>query len=185
MYFLIGLIIFNVLVLGANFCFLLIGGTPWHKGDEFSPVHMGKRTFTVERFAVGVSTSVFGISWLFAWAYFLIVGWDSFMAQFNSLFLHVALQFVASAGLMLAGVSIFRQWERSKGIFLTSMGLLVGSIVLAIAVYGPQGHGSQMFMYLIGAWTLVVGGYFTTAVYLLDRLVQNSDEKLPESEKSS
>lgn len=70
MYFLIGLFIFTVAVIGMNFCFLLIGGTPFHKGEEFAPVKLGKKTYTVERFAVAVSTSVFGASWLVAWFYF-------------------------------------------------------------------------------------------------------------------
>lgn len=66
MYFLIELLIFNMLVLGANFCFLLVEGKPFHKGKEFAPVHAGRRTYTAERFAVGVSTSVIGVSWLAA-----------------------------------------------------------------------------------------------------------------------
>lgn len=182
MNFLIGLIIFNVLVLGANFCFLLIGGTPWHKGEESASVHLGKRTFTVERFSIGVTTSVLGISWLAAWVYFMIVGWDSFLTKFDTLIFHVALQFLASIGLIISGVATFRQWKLSKGIFLSSMGLLTGSIFIAIAIYGPRGHGNPVFMYLIGAWTLIVGGYLTTATYLLGRLVHKYDEQLPEVE---
>ena len=174
MYFLIVLLIFTTLIIGANFCFLLIGGTPFHKGGEFAPVKMGQRTYSVGRFAVGVSTSVFGASWLVAWLYFLFTGWDSFISQFGTLVLHVALQFISAIGLSIAGVGIFLQWKRSNGIFLTSMATLLGSTGVAILVYGPRGHGVSIFMYLFGAWTLVVGGFFTVAVYLVDRLKNES-----------
>ncbi len=145
MYFLIGLFIFMTLVIGANFIFLLIGGTPFHKGAEREPVHAGRRTYTVEKFAVGVSTGAFGICWLVAWAYFLITGWASFIAQFDSLILHVALQLFASLGLLVASVGIFWQWKRSKAIFLMSMATLVLSLIIAIFIYGPRGHGDPMF----------------------------------------
>lgn len=181
MYFLIGLFIFMVAIIGMNFCFLLIGGTPFHKGEEFAPVKMGKRTYTVERFAVGVSTSVFGVSWLAAWLYFLFTGWDSFVAQFDSLILHVALQFIASIGLIVSGVGIFRQWKRSERIFFTGMITLLVSVGIMFAIYGPRGHGDRTIMYLLGMWTLVVGGFLTTATYLLDRLVNDWDEQLPKN----
>ncbi len=168
MYFLIGLFIFMTLVIGANFCFLLIGGTPFHKGSEFEPVKMIKRKYTVERFAVGVSTFVFGISWLAAWVYFLMTGWNSFTSQVGSLIFHVVLQLVAAIALTISGVGIFLQWKRSSGIFLTSMAILLFSIGIAIFVYGPHGHGDPLFMYLFGAWTLVIGGFLTTGTYLLN-----------------
>lgn len=171
MYFLIALFIFTTLIIGANFCFLLIGGTPFSKGQEGENIKMAKRTYTVERFAVGVSTGAFGLSWLIAWLYFLISGWDSFMANYGILISHVALQLFAAIGLMVAGIGIFRQWKRIKGIFLTSMGILVVSVSIAVIGYGPIGHGEPMFMYMLGIWTLVIGGFFTTAVHLLDRLM--------------
>lgn len=178
MTFLYGLLIFNMLVLGANFCFLLIGGYPFRRGKEHAPVHFGHKTFSVELFAVGISVSVLGLSWLVAWVYFLVQGWDSFVAQFNFLLLHVVLQFLSAVALMVAGIAIFRKWRRFKGIFLTSMATLIGSIFLALLVYGPTGHGESVFMYLFGVWTLVVGGVFTTAVYFLDRLLHDWDENL-------
>jgi hypothetical protein len=161
-----------------NFCFLLIGGTPFHKGAEGASVTVGKRAYTVERFVVAVSTSVFGIVWLAAWIYFLVSGWNSFIAQFSSLIVHVVLQLVVALALVIAGLGIFRQWKRSKGVFLISMVLLVGSVGLAIVVYGPRGHGDPIFMYLFGVWTFVVGGFLTTATYLLDRLLQDWDEQI-------
>jgi len=171
MYFLIGLLIFTTLVIGLNFCFLLIGGTPFHKGKEFAPVRMGGRTFTVERFAVGVSTSVFGVSWLVAWTYFLLTQWGSFVAQFQVLALHVGLQFAAGVGLLFAGIAIFKQWKKSNQVFFVSMAILVGSILVALGLHGPTGHGDPVFMYLFAAWTLVVGGIFTMAVFLLDQML--------------
>jgi hypothetical protein len=177
MAFMIGLMVFTVLLIGANFCFLLIGGFPWQKGEEFAPVHLGNRTYTVEKFAVGVSTSVFGATWFAAWTYFLIIGWDSFIPQVSTLIFHVALQFFAAVGLIVSGIGIFMQWKRSKGIFLSSMGILVGSILLAITIYGPRGHGSSVFMYLLAAWTLVVGGFLTTGTYFLDRFTHSSKEQ--------
>lgn len=179
MYFVFGLIIFMMLVFGINFCFVLIGGTPFHKGQEFEPVTKGKRTYTVQRFAVAVLTSTFGAVWLAAWLYFIVTGWDSFVPHFNSLLLHVALQFVASIALIVAGFATFRQWKRSTDLFLSSMGILVGSILIAIAMYGPRGHGEPLFMYLLGAWTLIMGGFLTTAIFLLDRLLNNGADPLP------
>lgn len=174
---LIGLMIVNVLVLGGNFCLLLVGGLPSKSKKEFSPVKMGSRTYSVERFAVGISTSTLGLTWLVAWIYFMTTRWDQFMAQAGALWPHVTLQLFASLGLIVAGYAIFKQWRRYKGIFLTSMGLLVGSLIIAMSMYGPQGHGSMTFMFLLGAWTLVIGGVFTTATFLLDRLVHELDEE--------
>jgi hypothetical protein len=185
MYFVIGLIIFMMMMFGINFCFVLIGGTPFHKGEEFAPVTKGKRTYTVQRFAVAVLTSTFGAVWLAAWVYFIVTGWDSFVPQFNSLLLHVVLQFVASITLIVAGIATFKQWKRSKGLFLSSMGILVGSVVIAISMYGPRGHGEPLFMYLLGAWTLIMGGFLTTAIYLLDRLLSNGAEPSPEVQSHS
>jgi hypothetical protein len=185
MYFLIGLFIITVAVIGMNFCFLLIGGAPFHKGEEFAPVKMGKRSFTVERFAVAVSTGVFGAGWLVAWFYFLFTGWDSFIAQVDSLIFHVVLQFVSSIVLIIASVGLFRQWRMCKGIFLIGMATLFVSVGTAIFIYGPRGHGEPVFMYLIGAWTLVVGGFLTTATYLLDRLLHDWDEQLPKNKSKA
>lgn len=176
MYFLIGLFIFIILVIGMNFCFLLIGGVPFHKGKEFAKVKMGMKSFTVERFAVGVSTSVFGFGWLVGWIYFLISGWDSFVVQIDALISHVLLQLVASVSLIVSGIGIFKQWKRSNGIFLTSMGILFGSVGISLIAYGPRGHGEPLFMYLFAVWTLVVGGFLTIAAYLLDKLVHEWDE---------
>jgi phosphate starvation-inducible membrane PsiE len=176
MYFLIGLFIFMTLVIGLNFIFLLIGGTPFHKGAEGEAIRSGKRTYTVEKFAVGVSTGAFGLCWLAAWFYFLITGWDSFILQFESLIFHVVLQFFVSLGLITASIGIFRQWKKSKNVFLVSMVTLIVSLVIAILVYGSRGHGDPIFMYLLGLWTLVIGGFFTTGVFALDRLV-NSNPK--------
>lgn len=178
MYFIIGLIIFTTLVIGMNFCFLLIGGTPFHKGPEFAPVRMGGRTYTVERFAVGVSTIVFGAVWLVAWSYFLITGWNPFLAQFSTLIWHVAFQFAASIALIFSGIGIFRQWKKSNGVFWVGISTLVGSVMFSIIVYGPRGHGDPVFMYLFAVWTLVVGGFLTAATYLLDRLVHVWDERI-------
>ncbi len=181
---LIGIIIFNTLVLGINFCFLLVGGPPWHKGPEFEPVKMGKRTYSVERFTVGVSISVLGASWLAAWVYFMIASEQSLAVLLSNHFLHIFLQLVASISMITAGIGIFRQWNRNKGIFLMSMGIFVGSTLFAIFLYGPVGHNtSPMFMYLLAIWTLVFGGIFTTATYLLGRLIHNYDERLTDTER--
>lgn len=176
MYFLMGLMIVTMLVVGANFCVLLIGGHPFRQAKESAPIGIGNKSYSVERFAIGVSTSVFGISWIVAWAYFLSTGWSAFSSNFGFLFWHVLLQFLAALGLLLSGIGIFKKWKRSTGLFLGSMGLLVFSVGVAIAIYGPSGHGEPVFMYLFGMWTMVVGGVFTTAVLLLEKLVRGVDE---------
>ncbi len=176
MYFLIGLMIVTVLIIGANFCLLLSGGGPFRRSKEFAPIGIGNRTYSIERFVMGVSTSAFGLSWLVAWFYFLSVGWTAFTANMSFLLWHVILQFLAATGLLVAGIGIFRNWKRSTGLFIGSMGLLVVSVGVAIVVYGPQGHGEPMFMYLFGVWTFVVGGVFTTAVLIFDRLANEVGE---------
>ncbi len=184
MSFLIGLLIFNMIVLGANFCFLLIGGPPLRKSAEHAPLRVGNKTYSVEMFAVGVSVSALGGSWLIAWLYFLITGWSSFLAQASSLYLHVLAQLIASLTMILSGVAIFKKWRRFKGIFLISIAVLVASIGLAIVVYGPRGHGEPLFMYLFGAWTFIAGGLLTTAVYFFDRVINEWSEELPQGQTS-
>jgi len=183
MKFIIGLFIFNALVLGLNFAILLTGGIPRNKGEKFDRIMIGKKIYTVERFAVGVSTSVLGTSLLLAWIYFMLIGRQSFIAQFNQLIIHVTLQLITSLSMIVAGVGIFAQWRRNKGIFLASTALLSISMIEAIVYYGPRGHGNPMVMYMIGMLTLVVGGGYTMAAYLLGRLIHNYDERLPEAEK--
>jgi hypothetical protein len=163
------------IVVGANFCFLLIGGTPFQKEKEYGPVKIGKKTYTVEIFAVGVSTFVFGICWLVAWFYFLITGWSSFMLQIDNLIFHVILQLVAAVALIVSGLGIFRQWNKSNEIFKTSMAILLSSVGIALVVYGPMGHGDSIFMYLFGMWTLAVGGFLSTGTYLLNRLMHGHE----------
>lgn len=164
--------------MGLNFCFLLIGGTPFQKSkEEFPTITAGKRKFSVERFTVGVATIAFGFGLTVAWIYFMILGWDSFITQASILLPHVLTQLFAGIALFTAGLGIFRQWRRSNGIFWTAMGLLLLSLVLAFLLYGPRGHGEPTFMYLFGAWIFVIGGFFTTAVFLLDRIKNDTLEK--------
>lgn len=127
--------------------------------------------------------TVLGISWLSTWIYFMIDRWGSFVAQWESLLLHVVLQLFSSLGLIVAGFAIFKQWKSFRTFFLASIVLLVGSIGVSIAVYGPRGHGEPIFMYLFGLWTLVIGGVFTTAVYFLDQLIHDWDERLPQRKR--
>ena len=162
-----------MLVLGANFCFLIIGGTPLKKEGEQERIHMGHKTYSPQRFAVGVSILVLGVSWLAAWFYFLISGWNSFLASLSSLLPHVSLQFISSILLIIAGIGVFKKWKHNRGFMLSSIGVLLFSIIIAITMYGPEGHGSPMFMYLFAIWTFVVGGVFTTGTYFLDRLVND------------
>jgi hypothetical protein len=176
MYFLVGLMIVTMLVMGANFCILLSGGIPFRRGTEFGPIGIGGKSYSVERFVMGMSTSVFGLSWFAAWGYFLLVGWSSFASNWSFLIWHVALQLLAAAGLLAAGIGIFKKWKRSTGLFLASMGLLLFSVGVAIVIYGPRGHGEPVFMYLFGIWTLIVGGVFTTAVLIFDKLANELGE---------
>jgi hypothetical protein len=183
----VGVMIFNMLVLGMNFCFLLVGGTPWHKGPEFEPVKLGKRTYTIERFTVGVSVTTLGISWFIAWFYFVLSSDKSISVLLSSHFLHISLQFATSIIMIVAGIGIFKQWSKNKGIFLTSMSLFVGSTLFSLFNYGFVGHGNitPVFMYLLTIWTLVFGGFLTMAVYLLGRMIHDWDERLSEEERVS
>lgn len=173
MYFLIALFFLSTLIIGANFCVLLIGGLPFRGGKEFAPLKIGDRIYSVERLSVGVSTIVFGVSWLIAWFGFIAISWDSFILQFSTVIFHVVLQLAASLGLIIAGVGIFKQWQNSKGLFLLSMVTMVGSIGVAILLHGPSGHGEPNLMYLFGIWTIVVGGVFTVIIYFIDRFKNN------------
>lgn len=178
MYVLIGIIILTMAALGINFCFLMVGGPPWHKGEEHEPVKIGNRTYSIERFSVGVSVSVLGLGWLGVWLYFMITGWDSFTAQLSGLLFHVLLNLAVALSLIFAGIATFRQWKRHKGVLLASLALLMGSILLSIAVYGARGHGTPIFMWLFAAWTFVVGGIFTLATYVMGRLFHYYDERI-------
>ena len=182
MYFLIGLLIFNMLVFGINFCFLIIGGTPFKtKGESLEQddelIHAGNKTYTAQRFSVGVSILVLGFSWFVAWLYFLITGWESFLANMSSLMPHVLLHLISSALLVIAGIAVFKKWKRNKGIMLFSVGVLLFNIIISITIYGPEGHGNALFMYLFAMWTFIVGGVFTTGTYFLDRLVHEAEKK--------
>ena len=182
--FLFSLLVIISLILAANFCFLLIGRPFWQKGGEFKPIKLGQKSFTSEKFAVGVSTGVIGLGWLVAWFYFMFIQGESFVNHFRSLWFHVLLQLVASVALIVASVAIFLKWPNRKKLFFVAMGTLVASIFIALVTYGPRGHGEPIFMYLIGVWTLVVGVAFTAGVYFFDYLVHEYEDEKSSDRKS-
>ena len=179
MAFLIGVMLFMILVVGLDFSVLLIGGIPFKSGAEFDRIHIGRRAYTVPRFVMGVSTTALGLCWLVVWGYFLIRGWDSFTFQFNFLIYHVLLQLFVSVLLLLSGIAIFRKWPRRIGLFLTTMGVLLVSVVMALRVYGPTGHGSPFFMYVFGVWSLAIAALLGAAAFLFEKLIYDIDERLP------
>ncbi|MGZ6480496.1 MAG: hypothetical protein ACXWQE_14395, partial [Bdellovibrionales bacterium] len=105
MYLLAILIAVGILLLGANFSMTLVGGPPWSKKAEFSPISIGGKTLSVEKISIGVTLLILGTLWLATWFYFLFQGWQSFAAQINWLMLHVVLQFLTSVGLLVSGAS--------------------------------------------------------------------------------
>jgi hypothetical protein len=183
MNFVVGLIIFNMLVLGINFCFLLIGG-PWQKGENFQNVKVAKKVYTIERFTVGVSISILGLSYLVVWLYFMFAAAESFSFLLNRHFVHILLQLIASLTMIIAGVGIFRQWRRNKAIFLTSVTILMLSTIFALSFYGPSGHAvPSELMVAFSLWVFIFGGILTTATYFLGRLIHNYDERLETEDK--
>ena len=185
MNFLVGLLIFNMLVLGLNFCFLLIGGISDRTNEEFPHVILKSRDFTVEKFSLGVLTATLGLSWLAAWLYFIITGWESFLEEVLMLSWHVGLQFVVGVSLTLSGVGVFLQWKRSSALLITSTVLLVLGTVLPLIIFGPSGHGGPTFMYLFSIWTLVIGGFFALAIFILDRYLLPEKEVATKPEERS
>lgn len=183
--FLIGTMIFMSLVLGAAFCFLLAGEASAVKRSELSPARVPRkrRSFSKERLTLGASTSLLGICWLTAVTYFLTIRWESFLAQFDSLIVHVSLQFLTSLALVAAGISAFGYMRGFKTVYFSSMALLVGSSLLALGVQGPIGHGTSTFMYLFTAWVLGIGAVFTTGAFLLDRKIRSYEgQSIPDQE---
>lgn len=173
MYFLSGLFIIACLVLGASFCVLLITGTPFRNEREFGSLLTGHKTYTVERFTVGISTSILGTAWLVAWIYILSQPWAPLKVEFEPLSLAILSQIVASVGLLVAGVGIFRKWRRRKGIYLASMVLMISSILISALIYVPVQSPRSDLIYFFGVLTLVIGGFFTAAVYFVDRFNHN------------
>lgn len=173
MYFLSALFIIASLIIGVSFCILLITGTPFRSGKEFELIRSGHKAYTVERFTVGISTSVLGISWLIAWIYVLSQPWAPFKIEFEALSLAILTQLVASVGLLVAGVGIFRRWRKRKGIYLTSLVLMISSILISSLIYVPSQSPRSDLIYFFGGLTLVIGGFFTAAVYFVDRFNHN------------
>ncbi len=177
MEFYLGLFILSMTFLGMNFCFVLVGGLPWHKGEEFEPVKIGKKSFTVEMFAVGTSIFVLGATGMAAWLHMGFFEGKEFLTVFYEYPLYMSLQFMTAVAMMSAGVGIFRQCKRYKGIFLTSIGILMFGMFVAFL---SGGHRPPAPMMLVAICTLIVGTFFTTVLYTIGRFLSTYDEQLVE-----
>lgn len=173
-----GLLFVNMFVLGASFCFFLIGGLPFRKSAEHAPIRVGENRYSVEMLILAISICAFGFSWFLAWTYFLIERWPYFYEQQGYIVAHLILQFATATGLLVAGYGIFRKWKHFKGIFLISVAILLASLGYSIIIFGPQGYGGPLATYFFAIWFIAIGGAFVTALYLFDRMLNVWDKKL-------
>ncbi len=179
MYFLMGLFALTVLIIGINYCVLLIGGVPFQSGAEFKNIKFGHKTYTVERLTVIVSSFIFGLSGFFVWTHFLFTKWDSIFYIDRSLILLIALHYVASIALVTSSIGLTLQWRIRTKMFWISMGALLTSclgLILALSCHGERCE--PMFLYLFSASALVIGGFLATVTYLLDGWLHIWDERL-------
>lgn len=163
------LLTFMIIIVFINFVFLLVGSrSKMRKQTEEVLIRIGSSSYSLEKFVIGVSTSVFGIVWFFAWMYFLSNNWNSFWSQRSWLSLHVALQLLTSIILFFSGVSVFREWKGSRGLFLFGMLLLIGSVAIALLIYSSHASEGQLYMYLLAGLTLVLFAFLILAFRILD-----------------
>lgn len=173
MSFFIVLFIFLAVLLGANFCILLAGGIPFKKGVDFKILKFGKRYYSDEMFAIGVSIFVFGAGWLSTLIYLLATGWDAMANHLDSIIVHVVLQFASAVALVISGVAIFAKWKRRKELFLTSAVILFGSLAISLFAVGPKGNDDATFLYHFGLLSFVAAGFLSVGTFLLDRVVKS------------
>ena len=174
---LFGLFIIMALILGANFCFLLIGDNPFQKNHKIDTQKIVRLSYSVEKFTVGITTIVFGLSSLALWVYFLIVGRESFYTQNSLLISHIGLQFISVIVLIFSGIGIMRNWKKSKAVFLISMAVLFMSIGISVYIFGPSEQSEPLFMYLLSLLILVIGGFLTLGTYFFDKFIYGYYQK--------
>jgi len=183
MEFIVGLLVFDILLLGAGFCFMLARAPESSAVGAKIFLRFHHRNYTVERLVAGAAIAVIGLSWLVAWSYLSITSWTLITHSINNVFFHLTLQMAAGIMMIVAGVAIFKQWPRSQTFFMTSIVLLFVGVLAAVPFYNVQNQTGSSYIYFIGAHLLVVGGVFTLGTYVLGQLVHEYDERAPEKEK--
>jgi hypothetical protein len=186
MFFLLALMFINMVVLGVSFCIMIIGNFPGDERREFAPILIGNRKYALHRFMIGVATSVLGMSWLVAKIYYYFAQPQTAASDWTTLTFNIVLPALASMGLLLAGWALLHQWKRNKAIFMGSSGFLVASALFSILLYRTVPRdGLVTVMYVVDAWTMIVGGAFTTSVFFTERLIRGYDERRPPERRVS
>jgi len=177
--FLVTLFIISAVFLGILFCIFLIGGIPFQKREEDEPVRLFGSKYPIERLCVGASTLIFGISWTLAWYYFFLSEASLLTSLGGSSSIHLILHSAAGFALLMTSVAVFQKWKNVKRWLAASMSCLVASTALAIAVFSQSDQSEQFLMVVFSIWTICVGIFLTTSVFMLDYITHELDDQLP------
>ena len=167
----------GIFILGANFAVAFMVARARQK--EYEPVILFGKYLPVEVFTVGVTICGFGVMWLLMWIYFLVSRFDSFAFKMSYLIPHVVVQLITALALITGGLATLMKWKRWRGVYLTSIAVLVGSMALSIGVYGQTGHGIPFLMYVFSVWTFVIAGALTAELFVMDRMTKENFGQIP------
>lgn len=176
MYFLVSLIVISVFLFGAVFAVSFVGGPPWSKSRELSPVKVSGHFLPIEVVSIGLTLLILGTVWTTAWFYFLFSGWSSFLYQSPGIIVHAGVQLMTAASFFVAAIGILRAWPKWRGVYLFNVFFLLASTSISMLIYGPRGHGNVAVMTGIGIVSFVIGGYLTFALYVLNQALERENK---------
>jgi hypothetical protein len=126
-----------------------------------------------QKFAGGFSF-LFGALMLGAWIFFVTTGREKLIRDYGFFVPHLALEFISSLALMLAGLAVFRELVRAPALLMTAYAIVIFTKIFSIAIYGSSGH--PLMMNGVALILLVVVIYFVGLVYAWEHFVLHLDE---------
>jgi hypothetical protein len=162
-------------LINVLYFFVIVKGYPIEKGKDEDIIKIRGVRLSSEKFAAGVLIYFMGAISLITWAYFMYLGYSSFMARAWHLLPHVIMQLGASIYLLIAGHAVLRAWRRHTTIFFTSVGAVILVSLISMVTYGHEIH--QMSMHVFSTLVQVVGSVFASAIFVVGMIFIEEDSR--------
>ena len=140
------------------------------------PIGVQSQTLTGPRRFSGIFGVVLGPILILAWVYFMISGWEAFMANPGHLMFHVVTQLLSGIMLWIAGVGMLRQWSVASMLFMLSNAFLLLTMLFSVLIHGQAEH--PVLMDGVAILLTIVSGYFVSVIFNWEHFVLKLDTKV-------
>lgn len=154
--------------------FILFLVAPYLKSKQ-NQQRLSETQMSLPRKAAGSFSFILGLLLFFGWFYFLAQREAPYSSPLGPVLAHMLLMLVSSIALVIAGVSMLKNWKRSALLFWSALGLLHFSLIISLLQYGNMGH--PVLMNGIAIAIVVVLIYFVALIYAFEHYVFHFDEE--------